>query len=209
MSGIKLTKKSSVDKAGKDPKFTATLEGDVDGFDAVLTLTAESERDMYQKIPLIFEKYLEIELIDPQKTIDDFQEPEVVEAELVEEPPTLDAEFEELPAGNTPLMLQAGELVILRKPDETLEEYEERKQLVEDEEFRKKREIGYISARGECALVREQMDGFKPSVKACADRECPNLKEEEYGGVVRKICGVNDRIPGNLGKCPLEVEVET
>jgi hypothetical protein len=204
LSGVKLTKKSSVDKAGKDPKFTATFEGDVDGFDAVLTLTAESEREMYQKIPLIFEKILEIELVDPQKTLDDYQEPEVVEAELVEEPPVLDAEFEELPAGTTPLMLAEGELIILRKPDETIEEYEERKRFIEDDEFRRKREIGYVSARGEGVPIT----GFKPSVKACSARNCTNLKEEEYGGITRKVCNVNGRIPGNLGKCPDVDKVE-
>jgi len=66
-----------------------------------------------------------------------------------------------------------------------------------------KRDIGYVSTRGEPGTS----GGFKPSVKACMKRECPDLKEEEYCGVRRKICGVNNRIHGNLGKCPKEVIV--
>jgi hypothetical protein len=64
-----------------------------------------------------------------------------------------------------------------------------------------KRDIGYVSAR--CGELRE---GFVPSVKACTQKKCPDLKEEKYSGVRRKICGINGRIPGNLGKCPKEVK---
>lgn len=65
-----------------------------------------------------------------------------------------------------------------------------------------KRDIGYVSVRRDDVESRQ---GFKPSVKACTDKKCPDLKKEEYNGVIRKICGVNDRIPGNLWKCPREV----
>lgn len=67
-----------------------------------------------------------------------------------------------------------------------------------------KRDIGYVSARGNCCI---EGGGFKPSVKACTHADCLDLKEEDYNGVRRKICGVNGRIPGNLGKCPKEVQV--
>ena len=73
-----------------------------------------------------------------------------------------------------------------------------------NEELSEKRDIGYVSTRGSCG---REGDGFKPSVKACTLAKCPDLKEEEYAGVRRKICGVNERIPGNLGKCPKEVMV--
>jgi len=66
------------------------------------------------------------------------------------------------------------------------------------------RDVGYVSARGDCC---REGDGFKPSVKTCKQNKCPDLKEEEYCGVRRKICGINGRIPGNLGKCPKEVLV--
>lgn len=65
-----------------------------------------------------------------------------------------------------------------------------------------KRDVGYVTSRGECPLTRT---GFKPSVKACKERGCKELTEEDYGGVRRMICGINTRIPGNLGKCPKEV----
>lgn len=65
-----------------------------------------------------------------------------------------------------------------------------------------KREMGYVSVRRDDVADRS---GFKPSVKACTEKRCPDLKKEEYNGVIRKICGVNDRIPGNLWKCPREV----
>lgn len=63
-----------------------------------------------------------------------------------------------------------------------------------------KRDIGYVSTRGDPVET-----SFKPSVKACTDAGCTELTVEEYGGVRRKVCGVNNRIPGNLGKCPKEV----
>jgi hypothetical protein len=65
-----------------------------------------------------------------------------------------------------------------------------------------KRNVGYVSTRGDPVETE-----FKPSVKNCSKKKCPDLKEEEYAGVRRKICGVNERIPGNLGKCPKEVMV--
>jgi len=64
-----------------------------------------------------------------------------------------------------------------------------------------KRDIGYVSARGDPVET-----GFKPSVEACSKRKCPELKEEVYQGIRRKICSINDRIPGNLGKCPKEAQ---
>lgn len=66
----------------------------------------------------------------------------------------------------------------------------------------RKRDRGYVTARGECPLTRA---GFKLSVKACEDRGCTELVKEEYAGIHRKVCNVNNRIPGNLGKYPLVV----
>jgi len=63
-----------------------------------------------------------------------------------------------------------------------------------------KRDLGYVSARGDPVKT-----GFTPSVEACGKRKCPELKEEVYQGTRRRICGINGRIPGNLGKCPKEV----
>lgn len=66
-----------------------------------------------------------------------------------------------------------------------------------------KRDIGYETTRGICPAVG--YTGYKPSVAACKKRKCTELIEEEYQGIHRKICNVNNRIPGNLARCPLEV----
>ncbi len=79
---MQLEKKATVDKAGKEPKFTATFTGTIEGFSATLTLESETERDMRGRIPLIFDKILEVKIIDPQKKLDDFVEqkdPAIVE----------------------------------------------------------------------------------------------------------------------------------
>ncbi len=65
-----------------------------------------------------------------------------------------------------------------------------------------KRDIGYETTRGMCPA---SYTGYKPSVAACKKRKCEELVEEEYQGIKRKICNVNNRIPGNLARCPLDV----
>ncbi len=65
-----------------------------------------------------------------------------------------------------------------------------------------KRDIGYETTRGICPA---SYTGFKPSVAACKQRKCKELIEEEYQGIHRKICNINNRIPGNLARCPLEI----
>lgn len=52
------------------------------------------------------------------------------------------------------------------------------------------------------------MSSFKPSVKTCQEKACPKLKDDyligKTSGKTRKVCSVNNRIPGNLSKCPFQ-----
>ncbi|AKB77960.1 hypothetical protein MSHOH_1477 [Methanosarcina horonobensis HB-1 = JCM 15518] len=78
---IELEKKSLNDTVGKPPKFKATFRGYYRGVQCVLSFEAETERDLSYIVPLIPGRNLELEIRDPQATLDAFSMGE----ELVEE----------------------------------------------------------------------------------------------------------------------------
>lgn len=52
-----------------------------------------------------------------------------------------------------------------------------------------------------------------PSARECLARQCPDLGSEVWpigsGNPPRKVCKINGRIPGNMGKCPKEETDDT
>ena len=52
------------------------------------------------------------------------------------------------------------------------------------------------------------LNGAKPSTKVCREAACIELKVYVLdNGLGRKqyYCGITDKVPGNMYKCPLEV----
>jgi len=69
---IELEKKTMNDTVGKPSKFKATFRGYYHGVQCVLSFEAETERDLSYIIPLIPGRELELEIKDPQATLDVF-----------------------------------------------------------------------------------------------------------------------------------------
>ncbi|AKB35592.1 hypothetical protein MSSAC_1002 [Methanosarcina siciliae C2J] len=70
--GIQLEKMTLNDTIGKPSKFKATFKGYYKGQLASVTLEAETERDLSYIVPLIPGRELELEIKDPQATLDAF-----------------------------------------------------------------------------------------------------------------------------------------
>jgi len=69
---IELEKKTMNDTVGKPSKFKATFRGYYKGVLCVLSFEAETERDLSYIVPLIPGRELELEIKDPQATLDTF-----------------------------------------------------------------------------------------------------------------------------------------
>ncbi|MDM7918427.1 MAG: hypothetical protein QUS12_04595 [Methanosarcina sp.] len=69
---IELEKKTMNDTVGKPSKFKATFRGYYQGVQCVLSFEAETERDLSYIVPLIPGRELELEIKDPQVTLDAF-----------------------------------------------------------------------------------------------------------------------------------------
>lgn len=81
---IELEKKSLNDTVGKPSKFKATFRGYYHGVQCVLSFEAETERDLSYVIPLIPGRNLELEIRDPQATLDAFSMGEELVKEISE-----------------------------------------------------------------------------------------------------------------------------
>lgn len=69
---IELEKKTMNDTVGKPSKFKATFRGYYRGMQCVISFEAETERDLSYVVPLIPGRELELEIRDPQATLDTF-----------------------------------------------------------------------------------------------------------------------------------------
>ena len=69
---IKLEKKTTVNPMGKPTKCAVIFKGTYKDIDVTVKFEAETERDIDYQIPLIPEKSLELEITDPQVTLDVF-----------------------------------------------------------------------------------------------------------------------------------------
>lgn len=69
---IELEKKTMNDTVGKPSKFKATFRGYYHGVQCVLSFEAETEGDLSYIVPLIPGRELELEIRDPQATLDAF-----------------------------------------------------------------------------------------------------------------------------------------
>lgn len=69
---VELEKKSLNDTVGKPSKFKATFRGYYHGVQCVVSFEAETERDISFVVPLIPGRKLELEIEDPQATLDAF-----------------------------------------------------------------------------------------------------------------------------------------
>lgn len=69
---IELEKKTMNDTVGKPSKFKATFRGWYRGVQCVLSFEAETERDLSYIVPLVPGRELELEIKDPQATLDTF-----------------------------------------------------------------------------------------------------------------------------------------
>lgn len=70
--GIQLEKMTLNDTIGKPSKFKATFKGYYKGQLVSVNLEAETERDLSYIVPLIPGRELELEIKDPQATLDTF-----------------------------------------------------------------------------------------------------------------------------------------
>lgn len=48
---------------------------------------------------------------------------------------------------------------------------------------------------------------FVPSTRACAARKCPDLVRIRWHGRYQRLCGLTEKIPGNMRVCPKEDEL--
>lgn len=71
--GIELEKKTMIDCVGKSTKFKAVFRGSYSSATVTLTMETETERDMFNIVPLIPGKILDLKIIDPQSTLDSFE----------------------------------------------------------------------------------------------------------------------------------------
>jgi len=69
---IKLEKKTTVNPMGKPTKCSVIFKGTYKDIDVTLKLEAETEMMIDYQIPLVPEKVLELEITDPQATLDVF-----------------------------------------------------------------------------------------------------------------------------------------
>lgn len=67
---IELEKKTMNDVVGKPSKFKATFRGYYKGVQCVLSFEAETERGLSYIVPLVPGRELELEIKDPQATLD-------------------------------------------------------------------------------------------------------------------------------------------
>lgn len=74
---LKLHSRTQSNPVGKPSKFVATFKGDIRGITATLKIEAETERDIMFKIPLVPKRELDVEIIDLNSALSDFQEDNV------------------------------------------------------------------------------------------------------------------------------------